>query len=715
MKSVHLLFATHNHQPLGNFDYIIEEAFERSYLPFFGIAAKYPNVRFATHFTGMLLDWLKQHHPDYIAGIKQLVDRGQLEIISGGFYEPILSVISPSDQQAQIKKLTQAIDTTFSYKARGMWLAERVWEQQLAGVLHDANIGYVFLDDTHFVAAGLAPENLNGYYITEDQGKTLAVFPIAKELRYTIPFLPVDETLKVLQEAASESGDAIVCFADDGEKFGVWPNTFDHVYRDGWLEEFFRKLSENASWIKTGHGSEIVQQVKPKGRIYLPNSSYAEMMQWALPSAAANQLYDDFVHKLADEKEKWEPYMQFVRGGFWRNFFVKYPESNHLQKHVMHTSKRWQALADAGNANVVAMEEAHEHILAAECNDPYWHGVFGGIYLNNLRHEAYTSIIQADAMLDVIEACDSNWTSLEDFNADGANELILESDKFSIYFEPSTGGAIREIDFKPRNFNALNILNRRPEAYHKKLAELKDAPPASGTQSIHDLVLSKEEGLEKYLVYDWYRHGGWIEHFLSPDVTLEEFAGMRFEERADFLSSPFELTTEVDGNSTTVNFERTGNIWQNGHPCHVHLKKSLTATFGSGDVELTYELTNVCAERLLFKFGSEWTWNLLSGDAHDRYFTTSGNKLSHPEMASIGIERGLTNLAVVDEWLKVSIDIAVDTSADFFRAPIETVSLSEAGFERVYQGSIVMPVWNVVLEPNEKSSIKLHIKFTALV
>ena len=177
-----------------------------------------------------------------------MVNRGQLEIVSGGFFEPILSVIPYQDQQAQITMLTSKIEQLFGTHATGMWLAERVWEQPLASSLHEAGIRYVLLDDTHFLHAGLEESDLNGYYLTEDRGKTLAVFPISKSLRYTIPFQNVDETIRVLRDASSESETNIVTFADDGEKFGVWPRTFEHVYgkrgKGGWLEELFRKLAQ---------------------------------------------------------------------------------------------------------------------------------------------------------------------------------------------------------------------------------------------------------------------------------------------------------------------------------------------------------------------------------------------------------------------------------------------------------------------------------------
>src|SRR5262249_3637385 len=137
MKSVNFCFATHNHQPIGNFDYVIEEAYEKSYLPFFRLVEKYP-IRFATHFSGILLEWLKNNHPDQISLLRTLVARDQLEIISGGYYEPILAVFSERDAHAQITKLSQTIEQYFNYKPHGMWLAERIWEQQLASVISRA-------------------------------------------------------------------------------------------------------------------------------------------------------------------------------------------------------------------------------------------------------------------------------------------------------------------------------------------------------------------------------------------------------------------------------------------------------------------------------------------------------------------------------------------------------------------------------------------------
>lgn len=709
MKSVIFTFNTHNHQPIGNFDNIIEEAYEKSYKPFFKIAKQYPAVKFGTHFTGILLEWLKTHHPEYLAELRQLTERGQLEMISGGYYEPILSVISSQDQQAQIAKLSRTIEECFGDRPRGMWLAERVWEQRLAQVLNKAQIEYVFLDDTHFISAGLNERDLTGYYLTEDEGKTLAVFPIAKALRYTMPFAPVDDTIKVLKDAASEAGNDVICFADDGEKFGVWPETYKTVYGEGWLEEFFAKINENRSWINVMHASEVIDTVRPVGRIYLPNASYAEMMQWALPSAEAYQNYEDFHHSLEEDKTQWGRYMQFVRGGYWRNFFAKYHETNHLHKRVLRASNRVQELSARIDRETLA--PAYDAVLAAECNDPYWHGVFGGIYLNNLRHANYSSLIKAETLLDKIENRKTITISEEDFNSDGEKELIVETDTFAIYFDASQGGMITEIDYKPRHFNALNIVNRRKEAYHAKLLNAQKPGESKGAKSIHDMVLTKEVGLEKLLVYDWYRHGSHLDHFLAPGTTFDEVAKMTFQDHGDLLHAISHPTHISDGQTAEITFDRKVSL---GARTGLRLTKRLSLTQSSSAINVAYRFTNESSEPIRLRFAPEWCFNLLAGDAHDRYYRTNGQKVESGNMRSSGELPGSTDLELVDEWLKLSMRLRADAAASFWRFPIETVSLSEAGFERVYQGSVIWPLFDIQLGPQETVDRDLIVDFIPL-
>jgi alpha-amylase/alpha-mannosidase (GH57 family) len=711
MKTVNFCFATHNHQPIGNFDYVIEEAYEKSYLPFFQLAKKF-NLRFSTHFSGILLEWLASHHPEQITLLKSQVEKKQLEIISGGYYEPILAVFPERDQHAQIEKLSSLIESIFGTKPEGLWLAERIWEQQLVSSLSDAKIDYTILDDTHFRAAGLEEDDLTGYYLTEDQGKTIAIFPISKALRYTIPFAPVDETIKILRDGATESGANIITFADDGEKFGVWPNTFKHVYKDGWLEEFFQKLDENSSWLKTIHFSEAIKTVLPKGRIYLPNASYAEMMQWSLPTAKANLKYEEFVQTLSENKEEWNEYQQFVRGGFWRNFFVKYPESNHLHKRVLDLSNRFasskQSLKKSKNYHV-----AYDHFLAAQCNDPYWHGVFGGIYLANLRHEVFTNLINAERELDALEKIHGVSIETKDLNADGIEDVILKNNVFSIYLDPSRGGAISEIDYLPKAFNLSNFINRIVEPSHKKLKTADSGDHLSGSsKSIHDLVLVKEKDLEKHLIYDWYQHGSFIDHFLSKDAIVSDLQAMTFLEHGDFFRSNSKPITESSDKYSTVIFRHVGNVFFDGTSHPVTLQKTLRLDRDSDSISVHLSIINDSDTILPIRYASEWTFGMLAGDADDRYYESTELPIRNRKMNSTGEIINVTNLSLVDEWTGFKITLQAEKECTFWRTPIQTVSLSESGFERVYQGSIIFALWNFSLKPDEKWDVGLSIRVT---
>ena len=134
------------------------------------------------HFSGCLLEWLENHHPDFFDHIVNLVNRGNVELLSGGFYEPVLSVIPDHDKLGQIQKLNEYLQNRFGYKPKGLWLTERVWESHLAKPIREAGIEYTTVDDFHFLASGKVKNDLTGYFTTEEQGYTLGIFPIPIEV-----------------------------------------------------------------------------------------------------------------------------------------------------------------------------------------------------------------------------------------------------------------------------------------------------------------------------------------------------------------------------------------------------------------------------------------------------------------------------------------------------------------------------------------------------
>lgn len=358
---VNFIFGIHNHQPLGNFGWVMESAYERSYRPFMETLEEFPSMRIAAHFSGPpLLEWMDENHPpEYIDLLRSLVKKGQLEIVVAGFYEPVLAAIPKEDRIEQIN-LLKDFARKLGYEARGgVWLTERVWQPELVKSLRAAGIDYVIVDDYHFMSAGLGKEELFWPYYTEDGGEVITVFPIDEKLRYLIPFRPVEKTLEYLHSLDDGDGSKVAVFHDDGEKFGgVWPGTYEWVYEKGWLKEFFDRVSSDERINLTLY-SEYLDRFRPRGGlVYLPIASYFEMSEWSLPAGQA-KLFVEFVEKLKERGGEFEKYRVFVRGGIWKNFFFKYPESNYAHKRMVMVSKLVRDNPP----------EARKFILKAQCND----------------------------------------------------------------------------------------------------------------------------------------------------------------------------------------------------------------------------------------------------------------------------------------------------------------------------------------------------------
>jgi alpha-amylase len=66
-----------------------------------------------------------------------------------------------------------------------------------------------------------------------------------------------------------------------------------------------------------------------------------------------------------------------------------------------------------------------------------------------------------------------------------------------------------------------------------------------------------------------------------------------------------------------------------------------------------------------------------------------------------------SELQFVDEWQNIRVTLLAENAKDYWVAPIETISESEEGFERVYQGSQVMAVWPAEFRPGKEWKARL--------
>jgi hypothetical protein len=708
MGQLYLGLAIHNHQPVGNYPFVFDQVYRDAYLPLLEALERHPGVRISLHISGCLLDWIIPNQPDYIERLAALCARGQVEMMTGGYYEPILPMIPEDDKLGQIGKLSETVQRLFGQEPTGLWLTERVWEPHLAAPLARAGVRWTLVDDSHFLRVGIAESDLTGCFMTEEDGLPMKVYSGSQFLRYAIPWKTVEEVIEYLREQASEEPGRILVLGDDGEKFGSWPTTYEHCWENGWMEDFFTALEENADWLKTLPLGEHAERYPARGIVYLPTASYSEMMEWALPTPARVE----FARLAREAKDSGrDDLLRHLQSGFWRYFLIKYPEANAMHKRMLRVHRKVEEAAACSDASA-----ARDALWSGQCNCPYWHGVFGGLYLRHIRWATHRRLIVAEREADRLLHAGAVWLDVrrEDLDYDGQPEVLVQTSDLSLCFHPHLGGMLSEWDVRRQDWNLLNVLSRRREAYHEPLLAGEGAaaglrqPTGDDTgavRSIHDELTLKEGGLADLLAFDPHRRGGLQEQLLSPDASLAGYAASAFAWTDDFLLDPWEASVKQGEVEITVRLERHGRLTVGDQPFPLRLEKTVTVPQQGQRLSVRYQVENEGPE-VSFLLASEWNLNPIQApDGDDRIQQLHLEGEERP-LTESGQAESVRRAAVVGSaGVAVVAELAQPCTLWYF--PVESVSNSEGGLERVHQGACLAFVFELHLAPGESRDLSL--------
>ncbi|MXW66552.1 MAG: DUF1925 domain-containing protein [Gemmatimonadales bacterium] len=638
-------FAIHLHQPVGNFDHVFEDHLTGVYRPLLDAIHRHGAYPISLHLSGPLLDWLEDHAPDFLDDLGVRAADGHIEFLASGRYEPILAALSTADRVEQVEWMRADLRRRFGVDATGLWLTERVWEPDLAADLARAGIEYTLLDDRHLLACGLEPEEMDGAFTTESGGERLRLLPIDERLRYLIPFRPVGEIADFLARRRG-AGQRQIVLGDDGEKFGGWPDTREWVYGGGWLEAFLETL--NAA---RGRGElELVATREAasgpgRGLVYPAMGAYREMEEWTLPRPAARRLARLKATTSGAAHGDAEP-GPLIRGGHWKGFLRRYPESNRMHKTALTLSRLCRERGDP--------PEARRAIARAQCNDAYWHGVFGGVYLPHLRRAIWRELATAERRLREEEGIAFE---ILDFDLDGHDEIWIHSARSSSVITPQRGGAIEILTVFRDGVNYVDVLSRRLEAYHRD-------PAASGATREADGGMTRGARTRNDGVPSVHDRESEAPAAPAPDgaplALLQEVAfapsgGADARERtlvADWRPHPFRLTglpdVEPDSGSGRI------RLRLRSEPGLPRLAKTLEIR-GDGGIEATLD------------------WS--AADLPEGSGVVTRLPLAHPMR--------------VEPVVTASESCAPQES----RTRIVTLARSERGFEEIDQGELVELAW----------------------
>jgi len=443
------------------------------------------------------------------------------------------------------------------------------------------------------------------------------------------------------------------------------------------------------------------------------------MTEWVLQPEQQEALHR-LTQSPRDHDDDFNRLAKFARGGFWRNFRVKYPESNEMYTRMLEISSRVARLAtaagstDAGNGTPVDAERLHDirqSLYRAQCNCSYWHGAFGGLYLPHLRNAVYANLIDADTQLERLRHDSPEWidVSTGDYNVDAREEIRISNHRLAAYVSPATGGHLYELDVRACRINLLATLNRRPEPYHQRVIEhaerLRNGTADSNQEvaSIHDLVRFKQPDLDKKIAYDNWPRKSLVDHFLQPDLAGEAF--QRGEGLiSDFATSAYAANVRRNDNEVEVELTCEGAIGDHS----AQVRKILTMSrLRPGELLVRYEITGL-PEGFVGHFGTEFNFAAMPGGASDRYsYGADGQQLG--TLDAFVQQDNTTRLGLVDEWLGLDASLEWTEDGSVWAFPIETISQSESGFELVHQSVVVVPHWQFTALADQPWSVDLRL------
>ncbi|MBN2658667.1 MAG: DUF1926 domain-containing protein [Spirochaetales bacterium] len=669
MKKVRLIFGTHNSISPGSDNEQIEEIYQKAYKPFLTLLYNFPEISAVLYYSGPLLEWFEKNHPEFNTVLGEMIDKRQIELLGGGYYEPVLSMIPAQDRVGQIEMMTTYLRKSFGKRTRGCWLPGRIWEPQLASVLRSSGIDYTFLDDTHFEAAGFRDEELYMPAITEDQGKTITVFPIS---RRTMAGFGKIVPRKIIEDICSDN-------SGDGKVVVIFPNGRQIGYESGhnlsinhqWLESFLNELRNNRKNIELVHPGRYVRQTRNSfNKAYFPCTSYGEIMKWVLPADRQIE-YDTLTNELIESGI--EP--GWIYGGFFRQFLSKYRESNFLYSKMMHVS----VLANQVRGDKYRKKAAKEELWKGQNNLAFWHGNQGGIYNADVRHKAYSSLIEGEKITRERGIFKTSLSSI-DYDMDGEREFLYQGHVTNAYVH-SRGAVLFEFDHIASGWNYLNTMSRYPEPYHN--------------ESI------RAEG------YDKYGRHAFVDHFFDKRDNVEGFRQMNYSELGSFTNTLYDAV-DYNREQRKVTYINTGTVVQNGYEYNIEVQKRFT--FKRSSVDVDYLIKNLSLHKAELCFGSEVNLAFRKTGALEPKLYRIHDEFKDEIPESSFSHESVQHLMTFDGGNNTDISLTVSVPAEMWTFPLFTYSREGGKIEKNYQSSCYVPRWEFSLQKDEVWTVSLSLR-----
>ncbi|GHV92350.1 glycosyl hydrolase [Spirochaetia bacterium] len=395
-QNVHLILGSHAHVPFGAGDEEFEKTYALKLRPFISTLYKYPKIQLSLHYSGVLLHWLEKVHPEFLMLIEDLVSRKQVELLGGGFYEPMFSLIPLQDKIGQIELLTTYLRKQFGKRPQGCWIPPLCWEQNLVSPLSASGMAYIFLDEGQFTGEPYTP------CISEDQGKLITVFPLSGALKAAMAQGNPQGALEKL---------ALSLPADQDRVLSVFPESGpDPRGAEIFWHEFFEDLSRCESFLEFTSPGKYLKGRRGLQRAYFPDS----------------------------------------RG---RQYLIEYPEANGIYSKMVFS----HTLINQLRGDKSRKRTAREELWKAQGFEVFCPQGSGGICRSSIRKTAYRALLGAEKITRETKAFIPSLMNF-DFDLDNEGEYLFQGERINCYIRLE-GAGIFELDYLPKTWNYLDTFS----------------------------------------------------------------------------------------------------------------------------------------------------------------------------------------------------------------------------------------------------------------
>lgn len=417
-------------------DSLYKAAYEKIYKPLGTLLFANPNLKFSFYFTGTQIEFLKKHNSEFLELLKDLLSKKQIEIIGGGYYNPIFPVLFPLDRSGQIEKLSLSIRQNFGRRPRGMKLFADSWDPSMISVLNDFNMDYVLLENSLLPPA----KQLFLPVVMSDRGKTTTVLPVYNEFA-----AKKDESAKAYFERILNSFEKLLSLESypDGNPDSSPERVVAIPFNDKTIEPFL-----DSSWFKE----------------FFALVSESELLNFSLPQTSirlCHNFIQGYVHAgISESIARWcfTPYESVeVNDGYPTNIYdylQTYSASRLLYDRMIHVS----LLLNQCRGDKMRKNAAREKLWAAQSGDAYICRSPSELAAFAARQNAYKNLTEAEKL--VRECSDFKESVISyDYNGDGFKEYICHLEKYNVCITPS-GGTIFELDVMKAGGNYADNFSR---------------------------------------------------------------------------------------------------------------------------------------------------------------------------------------------------------------------------------------------------------------